>query len=322
MLTSIEVCAGAGGQALGLEGAGFDHIALVEIDPHACATLRHNRPEWRVIQADLRGVTRLSLGVETTDLLAGGVPCPPFSVAGKQLGEDDDRDLFPEMIRLARELNPRAIMIENVRGLLQSRFDGYRSDILDELKTLGYVGEWRLVQAADFGVAQMRARSVLVAMKRKDWNNFAWPDTYDYARRTVGDVLLPMMAANGWPNAEAWAQSAQEAGPTLVGGSKKHGGADLGPTRAKQAWRQLNVDGMGLANEPPGIDFVGIPKLTVPMAAALQGFPANWHFAGRKTASYRQVGNAFPPPVAEAVGICIARALNAAQSDVAERTAS
>ena len=94
MLSTVEICAGAGGQALGLERAGFDAQALVEIDAHCCATLRHNRPSWNVIEDDVREFTgKPYAGVE---LLAGGVPCPPFSVAGKQLGKDDDRDLFPD----------------------------------------------------------------------------------------------------------------------------------------------------------------------------------------------------------------------------------
>jgi DNA (cytosine-5)-methyltransferase 1 len=97
--------------------------------------------------------------------------------------------------------------------------------------------------------------------------------------------------------------------PALVGGSKKHGGADLGPTRAKEAWAKLGVDGRGVADAVPSKDFNGMPRLTVRMAARIQGFPDSWQFAGRKTAAYRQVGNAFPPPVARAVGVAIAEAL-------------
>jgi DNA (cytosine-5)-methyltransferase 1 len=98
-----------------------------------------------------------------------------------------------------------------------------------------------------------------------------------------------------------WRQQADNIAPTIVGGSKKHGGPDLGPTRAKRAWASLGVDGMGIANEPPEPDFVGMPKLTVEMVAKIQGFPNEWHFTGKKTPAYRQVGNAFPPPVAQAV---------------------
>ena len=109
------------------------------------------------------------------------------------------------------------------------------------------------------------------------------------------------MALKGWRGAKKWVKQADDIAPTIVGGSKKHGGPDLGPTRAKRAWATLGVDGMGIANEPPEKDFVGMPRLTVEMVARIQGFPDDWVFSGKKTPSYRQVGNAFPPPVAHAV---------------------
>jgi DNA (cytosine-5)-methyltransferase 1 len=126
---------------------------------------------------------------------------------------------------------------------------------------------------------------------------------------TVGEALYPLMARAGWEGAEAWKVSADTIAPTLVGGSKKHGGADLGPTRAKRQWRSLGVDALALADAPPPRDFRGNPKLTLEMAAVVQGFPADWVFAGGKTAAYRQIGNAFPPPVARAVGTQLRAAL-------------
>ena len=304
--TSVEVCAGAGGQALGLEQAGYRHLVCVELDPHALATLRHNRPRWNPVQADLNTWT---WDGPSPDLLAGGVPCPPFSIAGKQLGEDDDRDLFPAMLRLTGEMGPRAVMIENVRGLLASKFEGYRAGILDELDQLGYIGEWRLLNAADYGVPQARLRTVLVAMRPSDWDHFKWPKPLG-APPTVGETLLPAMASDGWEGADSWADQADGIAPALVGGSKKHGGADLGPTRARAAWRLLGVDGLGVADQPPREGHVGLPRLTVPMAALVQGFPPDWQIQGRKTAAYRQVGNAFPPPVAKAVGRAIRSAMD------------
>ncbi|WP_328517605.1 DNA (cytosine-5-)-methyltransferase [Rhodococcus indonesiensis] len=302
------MCAGAGGQALGLEQAGFDHLACVEIDAAACETLRMNRPEWGVVETDLREWAP-SPELRGVSLLAGGVPCPPFSMAGKQLGADDERDLFPEMVRLTRELQPRAVMIENVRGLLAKKFDQYRADVIAEFEELGYVyGGWELFNAADFGVPQARLRAIFVAVQPDLAEHFEWPEP-NARRVTVGQALRSLMSKGGWEQAADWAANANDVGPALVGGSKKHGGPDLGPTRAREYWRKLGVNGGSIAEYPPEPGFVGMPRLTVEMAAVIQGFPKNWKFSGRKTAAYRQVGNAFPPPVAAAVGHSIHQAL-------------
>lgn len=309
-LASVEICAGAGGQALGLEQAGFEHVSLVEIDSVACQTLRINRNHWQVTEGDLRHYSAEPWkGVE---LLAGGVPCQPFSKAGKQSGGDDERDLFPEAIRLVAECKPQAVMLENVRGLLDPVFKPYREKIISDLKKLGYTAEWRLLNASDFGVPQLRPRVIFVALKSSAADYFQWPSSLIEPPPTVGEALFDLMAANGWQGAKHWRETASDIAPTLVGGSKKHGGPDLGPTRAKKAWALLGVDGMGIANDAPEKYFVGMPRLTVRMAARIQGFPDHWQISGKKTSAYRQIGNAFPPPVAYAVGLQIQSAINAA----------
>jgi DNA (cytosine-5)-methyltransferase 1 len=366
-LTSIEICAGAGGQAVGLHRAGFRHLALVEIDKHAAQTLRENiekRPEWswekdhclvrevdvkafrpreEVPNPDLKrqkgsgereevregsGSSWLQPG--QLDLLAGGVPCPPFSAAGKQLGRDDERDLFPRMLELVEDLKPRAVMIENVRGLVEPehKFRYYRNHIKNRLRKAGYViCGWRLLEAQDFGVPQLRPRAILVAIHKDHYRGFAWPEPLPETK-TVLDALGPSMErrlGKDSPRHKRWLEHVIHGtvAPTLVGGSKKHGGADLGPTRAKKAWAALGVDAMGVANDEdkmvdPERDLGTLnrgPKLTVAQAAIIQGFPGEtdeggaWKFTGGKTAQYRQVGNAFPPPVAQAVGERIREAL-------------
>ncbi|MGR6978381.1 DNA cytosine methyltransferase [Mycobacteroides abscessus] len=308
-MTSVEICTGAGGQALGLELAGFKHRAVVEVDPHACTTLRANRPQWGVIEKDLNHWD--PAGYEGVDLLAGGVPCPPFSKAGQQLGADDERDLFPKALELVEALTPKAVMLENVRGLLDAQFDGYRANVEASLRKLGYSASsdsWQLLNASDFGVPQLRPRVIMVAL-RNELGEFTWPKPSGVPAPTVGEALKDLMAENGWAGVDEWARKADTVAPTLVGGSKKHGGPDLGPTRAKAAWLALGVNGHTIAEEAPHADFDGIPRLTVRMAARLQGFPDTWEISGRKTAAYRQVGNAFPPPVAQAVGVQIAKAI-------------
>lgn len=311
----VEACAGAGGQSLGLHRAGFQHDLAVELDPLPAETLRNNLKVpvavgdvandevWK--PSDYRGV----------DLFAGGVPCPPFSVAGRQLGATDERDLFAWAIEQVDVIQPRAVMLENVRGLAAPRFSAYRQRILNRLDRFGYVGEWRLLTSADYGVPQLRPRFVLVAMRPEDHLYFKWPDL-ESRRTTVGAALHSLMAADGWRYADEWKGLANDIGPTIVGGSKKHGGADLGPTRAKEAWSRLFVDGRGIADAAPSADSPSphekLPRLTLEMAARIQGWTKRdkWEFAGRKTAQYRQIGNAFPPPVAEAVGARIRDALN------------
>jgi len=312
-LTSIELCAGAGGQAFGLEQAGFAHLALVDNDHHACQTLRLNRPNWQVFERDLHEFSAQKY--KGVDLVAGGVPCPPFSAAGKQLGKDDERNLFDEALRIVAESNPKAVMLENVRGLMGAKFAEYRLFISKKLYEMGYLSDWKLLNASDFGVPQLRPRVILVAIKEEYADYFAWPQAHEQAAPTVGEALHDLVGLNGWPMADSWKEGANGIAPTLVGGSKKHGGPDLGPTRAKRQWKELGVNAHLVQYESPAKDFTGkegfehMPYLSLRMAARIQGFSDRWEFFGKKTHAYRQIGNAFPPPVAQAVGESIIDAL-------------
>jgi DNA (cytosine-5)-methyltransferase 1 len=296
---ALELCAGGGGQALGLELAGFEHAALIENDKAACNTLRLNRPHWNVVEHDLFEPLKLS-SYKGIDLVAGGLPCPPFSIAGKQLGEGDERNLFNVGINYVDEIRPKAVMFENVKGMLDPRFADYRNWIDARLKKMGYVPGWKLLQASDFGVPQLRPRVLLVAIEKNVASKFSWPSVQK-PPRTVGTTIKDLMAARDWKGIEKWLVKANAIAPTIVGGSKKHGGPDLGPTRARKAWAELGVDGIGIADQAPEAGFCGMPRLTDRMVARLQGFPDEWGFWGGKTARYRQIGNAFPPPVAQAV---------------------
>ncbi|OCH79926.1 DNA (cytosine-5-)-methyltransferase [Gordonia sp. UCD-TK1] len=325
-LTAVEICAGAGGQSLGLHLAGFRHTLAVELDRDAAATLERNLT--RIASAEGLPSPSVVVGDVADDevwkpedhrgvsLLAGGVPCPPFSIAGKQLGSSDERDLFAWAVEAAGRMEPDAVLLENVRGLSMPRFAGYRQAVLDRFVELGYRADWRLLEAKDFGVPQLRPRFILVALRGEFAPYFSWPEPTP-AVQTVGAALYDLMAENGWPGAEVWAKRADRVAPTIVGGSKKHGGPDLGPTRAKREWRKLGVDGLGIADTAPGPSLPAsfVPKLTNEMVARIQGWSGpgyEWDFGDRKrrkTAIYRQIGNAFPPPVARAVGIAIATAL-------------
>ncbi|MFD7536392.1 DNA cytosine methyltransferase [Streptomyces sp. NPDC059819] len=385
-LTSVEICAGAGGQASGLHNAGFDHLALVEWDAHAVKTLKANVkswPGWDEAKVDALQPSDVKDFLESSeykeiaesgrrvDLLAGGVPCPPFSLAGRRLGADDERDLFPDMLKIVEALRPRAIMIENVRGILEPPhvFIDYRRQIVNELHELGYRVPlidknwsvekqnlemrrvWRRVDAKDFGVPQLRPRAILVAIHEDvpRGSEFTWPlkgrggvtSVYEALKKSMKERFKKYSLLNeegeeaapgertGSDVLKDWMRDAklaagrdsQGVAPTLVGGSRKHGGADLGPSRAKRAWELMGVDGNGVANDAEHCDpqrdlfRPAGPMLTVEQAALIQGFSPEWDFQGKKTARYRQVGNAFPPPVAEAVGRAIAAVLRPQAGD-------
>jgi DNA (cytosine-5)-methyltransferase 1 len=325
-LSVVEICAGAGGQSLGLHLAGFRHELAVELDPKAAATLRSNLARLakrdghtapKVVEGDVANEdVWLPEDYKQVSLLAGGVPCPPFSKAGERKGSKDERDLFAWAIEAAGRMDPDAVLLENVDGLSEKRFAGYRQAVLDRFSEMGYRADWRRLEAKDYGVPQLRPRFILVALKSEFAPYFAWPEPTPTVQ-TVGTALYDLMATNGWPGAEGWAERANKIAPTIVGGSKKHGGPDLGPTRAKAEWRALGVDGLGIADAAPGPDTPvnHVPRLTLEMVARLQGWAGDdyhWEFRtgyGHKTATYRQVGNAFPAPVARAVGLAIATAL-------------
>jgi len=160
------------------------------------------------------------------DLLAGGLPCPPFSIAGKQLGEKDERNLFPAALRLIDETRPRAIMIENVRGFLDAGFLDYREKLRDRLYKMGYLAAWRILNAPDFGVPQLRPRVIIVALKRDIWDRFDWPQVQTQNPTTVGQALYPLMKERGWSGAEKWRDHADES-PISV---------DIYPFRCKLAF--------------------------------------------------------------------------------------
>ncbi|WP_336056882.1 DNA cytosine methyltransferase [Nitratireductor sp. CH_MIT9313-5] len=314
--TVLEICAGAGGQAIGLEAAGFKHVGLVEIDKDAAATLRHNGKHWPVIEADLRDVDLSQF--EGVDLLAGGVPCQPFSQAGKRKGAADERDLFPKAMKLIRELKPKAVMLENVTGALQASNAMHRLRILARMAALGYDAEWRILSGPDFGLPQKRRRAILVGFRRGIMHRFSWPEPLAKNAPTVGEALYDLMAANGWAHVDEWKERAKGYAPTIIGGSQKKGGIDLAQPKSRESWRELGVDPGHYAKAAPERDAPRdhMPKLTLEMMARLQGFRDDWQLQGSNLQKFRQIANAFPPAMAQAIGLSILRALTGYKFDL------
>jgi DNA (cytosine-5)-methyltransferase 1 len=329
-LTCLELCAGGGGQAIGLERAGFTPVLLAEIDADCCDTLRRNRPDWPVMHDDIARLAaeaaRDIAYAYPADLVAGGLPCTPHSRGGRQLGAADVRHLWNAALAIIAEVAPRAVMLETSNAILSPRFALERGTTLRRLRGLGYQVSWVVIDASDYGVPQRRRRAVLAAFSEPPvFRDFIWPQPDREPPPTVGESLYRLAKADGWfPGAAHWAAQADGIAPTVTGGSRKHGGADLGASQGKAAWRKLGIDPMGIADAAPGPDGkyprgrgltgdageTGL-MLTVEMAARLQGFPPDWEFAGGKTARYRQVGNAFPPPAAATIGLAIRAALTA-----------
>lgn len=346
-LTVLELCAGGGGQAIGLHAAGFRHVGLVEWNRAACATISLNRPDWPVINADMRDVNYERF--EGVDLIAGGVPCTPFSAQGLREGREDSRDLFAEAVNIVKTVRPKAIMLENVLGLFHARHLPYRLEILAKLSSMGYEAEWREIEGPDFGMAQRRKRTILVGMRKDAMHRFRWPEPLDLSPRTVADTLRDLMAANGWKHVDDWAEKAAGHCNTLVGGSDGKSSPDLGRENGRRAWLELAVNPHGVALEAPGPD-VGpagepgdprqahtYPRLTLRMLARLQEFPDEWRFSpparwqaadgfdsrgdmalGSPMPTFRQIANAFPPAMARALGIRIRRALTGYGPDLGE----
>ncbi|MFD5951148.1 DNA cytosine methyltransferase [Streptomyces collinus] len=323
-LTFVDVCSGAGGLALGLERAGFTPRLLLDDDTSAITTLRTNRPRWNVLHTDLLDFDPAEHPVSyDVDLLAAGLPRVKSSATVGREDSGVEERLLEAAVYLVHAIRPRAVLIENVPGLTDAdEYQPFRDFARAELAHLGYEFSWFVLNAADFGVPQSRKQGVLVAVERNRAQAFRPPTPTVLEPTTVGATLGPSMASRGWQDATRWAAQADQPAPTLVGGSKNRGGADLGPTGAKRKWATMGVNAHTLGDMVPGPEFVWDPelgreymvKITVEQAALLQGFPDSWEIAGLKTARYRQIGHATPPPVGEALGRAFAEALDGEQA--------
>ncbi|MFI1724019.1 DNA cytosine methyltransferase [Streptomyces sp. NPDC020489] len=318
-LTFVDVCAGAGGLAIGLERAGYRPTLLLDEDADACRTLSMNRPHWNVLQADLVDFDPSEHPEsQDVDLLSAGLPRVKSNATITRTETGREEQLLKATVYLVHAIRPRALLLENVPGLADSdKFREFRDFARAELEHLGYEFSWFVLNAADFGVPQDRKQGVLVAIQRQWFSGFRPPAPTVTEHVSVGEALGPSMRSRGWPDAERWAAQATSVAPTLVGGSKNRGGADLGPRGTKRKWATMGVNAQSLGNEPPGPEFVwdpeqgtgGMVQVTVDQAAVLQGFPDDWTVSGKKTPRYRQIGHASPPQVGEALGLAIAHAL-------------
>lgn len=329
-LTAVDVFSGAGGLSLGLQAAGWQVSAAIEFDGSAVETHRQNFDGVEHLDCDVRAIKFKRF--QGIDLIAGGPPCQPFSVSGKQLGAVDVRDMVPEFVRAVREARPRAFMMENVAGLAGSKFDGYLLEQIQSLYDLGYVVFSRVLLAADHGVPQNRKRLFLIGMRcDQARSGFAFPDpTHGIGRKpyvTVKEALrgvpddIPNQAKIVFCKNPVLRRSPY-AGMLFNGKGRPLNGEGLGHTIPASAGgnRTHIVDPNGLVREyhahlmagkrPRKGELAGVRRLTVRESARLQSFPDNFVFAGRQSSRYSQVGNAVPPKLAEVVARQILNALS------------
>jgi DNA (cytosine-5)-methyltransferase 1 len=306
----VELCAGAGGLALGLERAGFEHVALIEVNRNAIATLRANRPNWPVIAGDVRMVDFKQYRDQRIDLVTGGLPCTPFSTVGRKKGRHDENDLMLEGVRAVRQIGPKAFLFENVEGLLHSRHAHYVAFLLREFSKAGYATEIHRIDAKDYGVAQNRSRIMFVGMRKDLAGVFRMPRKFPELATNVGLVLADLMTENGWSGAEAWLQSMKDRdyrADTIRGyqGSAWDGEA----IRADRRQVRYAPPAKAAPTDEEASKEGFVPGLTNRMRARLQGFPDDWKFVGGLGPVADQIGNAVVPAVAQAMGLAMLSAI-------------
>lgn len=318
----LEMCAGAGGLALGLERAGFEQVALIEIARHAAATLRKNRHEWNVVEKDVRKIDFTQYR-NRVDLLAGGLPCTPFSTVGEKKGKQDENDLLMEGVRAVREVQPKAFLFENVEGLLHARHADYVAELLRKLSKAGYQTEIHRINARDYGVAQDRSRIMIVGFRKNLAGAFRMPPKFPKMANNMGDILKDLMSENGWSGVDDWVRMMRERPEFDRAGKQISIGALLDTIRGYQGSAQKGEARRTLRNgvsyAPPAkaapteeeASRAGfVPGLTNRMRARLQGFPDDWEFVGGIGSIADQIGNAVAPAMGLAMGLAILAALN------------
>ncbi|TBY27432.1 DNA cytosine methyltransferase [Rhizobium leguminosarum] len=328
-LRSLELCAGLGGLALGMESAGFEPAALIEINRDAAATLKLNRPHWEVIQDDVTKVD-YSRYAGKIELLTGGIPCQPYSRSGDRLGKNDPRDLFPAAVKIVAEVKPKAFMFENVDGFVDAIHADHRAEIFAGFADAGYVTRIVSLNAKDFGIAQERGRVLIIGMRPEDMARFRPPETFPEWRVTIGDALEDLMAEGGWSGAHAWAdrrrtQVIERNGKFEIGALASTILGEKRTAREKEAarwalreimigrtWEHPPTDEMALAH---GEGFM--PGLTMKMKLRLMGLPDDWILVGSEASQSQQVGNAVVPRMAQAVALSIYAALRGVDFDLA-----
>ena len=327
----LELFAGAGGLALGLEQAGFNDVGLVEIDKNAANTLRINRPNWNVIEGDIRGIVSSRNGIYDflennidIDLLSGGYPCQAFSYAGKRLGLEDTRGtLFYSYAKVLEQVKPKMFLVENVKGLTTHDHGRTLKTMIGVFEKIGYRIKYKVLNSWDYGVAEKRQRMILVGIRTDLPIDYHFPKPHTY-KPVLKDILKDVPDSPGAkyskkkydvlklvPAGGCWRDLPEEIAKEYMGASWNSGGGRTGMAR-RLSWDEPSLT---LTTSPSQKQTERChPEETRPFTtreyARIQSFPDDWEFSGGIGSVYKQIGNAVPVNLAKEVGLSIIFALN------------
>lgn len=331
MFKCIELFAGAGGLALGLEQAGFKTIGLIEIDKNACQTLKNNRPNWNVIEDDIIKVSKENIEEKFNikkyelDLLSGGYPCQAFSYAGGKKGLEDARGtLFYYYAEFLKKLMPKVFLAENVRGLVSHNKGETLKTMVDIFKNIGYEVEYKVLNVWDYGVAQKRERVVIIGIRNdiKDVMKFNYPKPYNY-KPVLNDVLKNVPESNFIkysdskkkvldlvPPGGCWRDLPDDVAREYMKSCYFMGGGKTGMAR-RLSWDKpcLTLTCSPSQKQTERCHPDETRPLTIREYARIQTFPDEWVFEGAISNIYKQIGNAVPVNFAKNVGLEIIKSL-------------
>jgi len=329
--SSVELFAGAGGLALGLELSGFKVKGLVELDKHASNTLRLNRPNWNVIEEDIVKVSEIGIRNYLPkncdiDFVSGGYPCQAFSYAGHKLGLDDVRGtMFFYFAKIIKDLNPKVFLAENVKGLTTHDKGKTLMTMINIFESMGYKVTWNILKAHDYGVAQKRERVIIVGVRNDINVNYVLPKEYDY-KLVLKDVLknVPISIGEKYPDKKKkvlelvppggyWRDLPEIIAKDYMGKSYYSGGGRTGMAR-RISWDEpcLTLTCSPAQKQTERCHPEEIRPFNVREYARIQSFPDDWEFSGTMGQQYKQIGNAVPVELAKVIGLSIIDLLNKA----------